>query len=359
MTRYKQAGVDLELKDRCSEIFYEAAVKTFKNRQGRLGEPIIARGGFSGPIHIPELKDAYLLKNSDGVGTKVEVAELVGRHDTIAFDLLAMVCDDAAVMGAEPFALTNTLNVSTLSLRTIEQLADGLVRAAERARVAVVGGEIAVLGERLRGEYIWDADALAVLERPKAFQKEAIQPGDRIVGLKERGFRSNGFSLIRKILKKCFGPRWIEEPYDAKRSWGEVALMPSVIYTPLLVDAVGAYGQKGRAKLKGAAHITGGGIPGNLPRCLPEGLGAYIDAPSPFEPLLKLQELGNVDDREAYRVWNMGLGMLMVTNDERIFEIAYEHGVEALAVGEVIDEAKIIIKNQGHFKKEHELIYEI
>ncbi len=349
--------------DRCSEIFYEAALKTFQNRNGRFGEPIVARGGFSGPVYIKDLKDAYLLKSSDDVGTKIEVAELMYKHDTIAFDLLAMVCDDAAVMGAEPFALTNSLNASRLDIEVIEQLAGGLVKAAERARVAVVGGNVAVL-DRVHGLYLWDADVIAVLERQKALKKEAIKPGDKIIGLRERGFRSNGFTLIRRILKERFGPRWVEEPYDAKRSWGEVALTPSIIYTPILVEAVGAYGQNGRAKILGAAHITGGGIPGNLPRCLPidgqkpKSLGAYIDV-EPLGPMLKLQELGGVDDREAYRVWNMGAGMLIVTNDDEIFKIAEEYGVEAVKAGEVIDEPKIIIKNRGFFGREEELIYDV
>jgi phosphoribosylformylglycinamidine cyclo-ligase len=248
--------------------------------------------------------------------------------------------------------------VSRLNLSTIEQLADGLVKAAQRARVAVVGGEIAVLTDSIRNEYLWDADVVAVLERQKTLQSETIKPGDKILGLREHGFRSNGFTLLRKILQQQFGVRWTDKPYDNRRSWGEVALTPSLIYTPVIVDAVGAYGQMSRARLKGAAHITGGGIPGNLPRCLPHGLGAYIDV-EPLEPMLKLQELGNVKDREAYRVWNMGVGMLIVTNDEEIFEIAQGHAVEAIEAGEVINEPKIVIQNRGLFQKERELVYEI
>jgi phosphoribosylformylglycinamidine cyclo-ligase len=358
MAPYRESGVDLDLSGRCSRVLYEAALQTFADRKGRFGEPCVEYGGFSGPVYIPELEDAYLLKNSDGVGTKVEVAEKLGKHDTIAFDLLAMVCDDAAAMGAEPFAVTNTLNVRELNVRIIGQLARGLAEAAGRARVAVVGGELAVLGKRIEGEYIWDADCLAVLERSKAFRKDSIDPGDRIVGLREKGFRSNGFSLIRVILEERYGPDWVHAPYDAKRTWGEVALTPSVIYTPILVDAVGAYGEPPKAKIDGAAHITGGGIPGNLPRCLPKGLGARVSV-EPLEPMVRLQELGDVGDREAYRVWNMGVGMLFITNDDHLFEIAHEHGVEACEVGEVIDEPKIIIENRGAFRRGKELVYEI
>lgn len=358
MTTYREAGVDRDLSERCSRMLYEAARQTFANRQGRFGEPSGEFEDFSGPVYVAELRDAFLLKNSDGVGTKVEVAEKLGKHDTIAFDLLAMVCDDAAALGAEPFAVTNTLNVRSLKVNVVEQLARGLVEAARQARVAVVGGELAVLGERLRGEYLWDADCLAVLERSKAFRREEIRPGDRLVGLKERGFRSNGFSLIRKILEERFGPGWVEAPYDSKRSWGEVALTPSVIYTPLIVDAVGAYGEPPRAAIQGIAHITGGGMPGNLPRCLPPGLGARLTV-EPLEPMLRLQELGNVPDEEAYRVWNMGVGMLVIADDDTIFEIAREHGVDAQEVGEVIAEPRIVIRNRGAFRKERELIYAI
>ena len=355
--RYRESGVDLELGERCSRVMYEAAVATFANRKGRFGEPLIERGGFSGPVYIQELKDAYILKNSDGVGTKVEIAQLMDKHDTVACDLLAMVCDDAAAMGAEPFAVTDTLNVRRLCLELVEQLASGLVRAAQAARVAVVGGEIAELGEQLNTEYIWDADCLAVLEQGKGPKRDAIKPGDRIVALRSAGFRSNGFSLLRRILKGKFGPRWVDRPYDSKLSWGEVALTPSLIYTPLLVDLFGGYHEEPRAAVKGAAHITGGGVPGNLRRVLPQGLGAYIDL-EPHEPMLHLQELGRVDDREAYRVWNMGAGVLLIANDDRVFALAEEYGIEAQKVGEVTGKPVIRIRNRGYFGEPKELIYE-
>jgi phosphoribosylformylglycinamidine cyclo-ligase len=357
MTRYEESGVDLELGERCSQVMYEAAVATFKSRAGRFGEPKLERGGFSGPIYIQELRDTYILKNSDGVGTKVEVAQLMGKHDTVAYDLLAMVCDDAAAMGAEPFAVTDTLNVKRLRLELVEQLASGLVKAAEAARVAVVGGEIAARGDQLNTEYIWDADCAAVLEQGKGPKRDAIKPGDRIMALRSAGFRSNGFSLIRKILEERFGERWVDRPYDSKLSWGEVALTPSLIYTPLLVDLFGGYGEEPRAEIKGAAHITGGGVPENLPRILPQGLGAYIDL-EPHPPMLRLQELGGVDDREAYRVWNMGAGMVLITNDDKVFELARAHGIEAREVGEVLAEPVIRIRNRGYFQEPKELVYE-
>ena len=358
MTTYRDAGVDLDLSDLCSKIMYEASLQTFDNRDCRFGEPVIESGGFAGPIYIPELDDAYLLKNSDGVGTKVEIAEMMNNHTTMAFDLLAMICDDAAAMGAETFAITDTLNVSDLNLETIIQLAQGLVVAAHRARVAVVGGEIAVLGDRINGQYVWDADGNAILERRKIINKDLIEPGDKIYALLEQGFRSNGFSLIRRILSESLGPDWIDKPYHDELTWGEVAITPSIIYTPIIVDAMGAYGEDISCEIKGIAHVTGGGIPGNLNRALPKGLGAVLDV-EPIPPMLKLQEMGNVQDDEAYRAWNMGAGMILICNDEKIIEIAESHDVDAVEVGEVTAKAEIVIKNNGFYKNEAELIYEI
>lgn len=358
MASYRDAGVDLELSKRCSQLFYEAALRTFSNRKGRFGEPEVAPGAFSGPIYVSRLEDAYLMKNSDGVGTKIEVAERLGEHESIAFDLLAMTCDDAAAVGAEPFAVTNTLNVRDLDVDRIHELAEGLVRAAQRARVAVVGGEIAVLGKRIGGEYTWDADVIAVLERGKRLDPGNVRPGDPVIGLREEGFRSNGFSLIREVLERRHGPDWVHCEYDARRTWGEAALTPSVIYTPLIVDAVGPYGEGGKASIKAAAHITGGGIPGNLPRCLPKGLGARLDVLPP-EPVLRLQELGGVPDEEAYRVWNMGVGMVVVTDDERLTQLAGDYGVKAEVIGEVTDEPRVRIENRGWFQEEGELRFEL
>jgi phosphoribosylformylglycinamidine cyclo-ligase len=358
MTTYRDAGVDVGLSDLCSKIFYDAAKETFANRRGRFGQPAVERGGFSGPIYVPELRDAYIVKNSDGVGTKVEIAEQLNKHDTIAFDLVAMVCDDAIALGAEPFALTETLNVNTLKRDIIEPLAEGLVVAAKRARVAVVGGEIAVLGDRIRGEYIWDADVNGVLEVSKKLPKESIQPGDKIVALQERGFRSNGFSLIRHILNIAFGSNWVHESYNSNLSWGDVVLEPSIIYTPVIVDAIGGYREESRVEIKAVAHITGGGIPGNLPRALPVGMGAQLDISTP-DVMRELQNLGQVSDSDAYQTWNMGAGMLVVCNGKELSEIAESHGVSAEVVGEIIGQPVLKIRNRGFFESTTELVYEI
>lgn len=359
MTTYKDSGVDQELKDKCSAIMYEAAIKTFENRKGRFGKPETARADFTGPVYISELKDAYIVKNSDGVGSKPEITERMDKYDTIAFDLFAMVCDDAVTAGAEPFAVTNTLNVRHHDLRITEQLANGMLEAARVARVAVVGGEIAELGDQLTCSYTWDADVIGLVEMHKRLTlKRDIQVGDRIVGFQHIGFRCNGYTLLRKVLAETFGKEWHKQPYDRQHTWGEIALIPSQIYTPVIVDAVGAYKEPAKVKIKGVAHITSGGIPGNLPRILPPKLGASVSV-KPYEPMLALQEMGNVPDREAYMVWNMGVGMLVITNDDAIFELAKLYGVKAFIAGEVIKEPRIEIENHAFFKDEATLVFPI
>jgi phosphoribosylformylglycinamidine cyclo-ligase len=356
---------------------YDASKMTFINRIMKFGEPVMLEGGFSGPIYIEEL-DSYMLLNSDGVGTKSMVAELVGKYDTLAYDLLAMVCDDAIAVGAEPFALTNTLNVKEQNEEVTKQLAKGLVEASKEAGVAVVGGEIAELSDMMACGYMWDATVAAIVKKEKMITGEGIEPGDHIVGLASDGFRSNGMTLIRKILEKnprklgknvaqnlfaimlpFIGNKWYEMSFDENKTWGEEVLTPSRIYTPLIMSMHGRYDEEAKIELKGIAHVTGGGIPGNLSRILPGGMGANIRPPEPHKAMLRLQEIGGVDDKEAYKVWNMGLGMIVVTNHVcRINEESLKFGITPHYLGKVTDDNCITLANKGFYKKEKELCFE-
>ncbi len=358
MITYKESGVDVDLGNKCSRIMYKACQRTFINRKDRVGEPIKLAGGFSGPLRLKGIGSAILLKNSDGVGTKVDIASATGKHDTMGFDLLAMICDDAASAGAEPIAVTNTLNVKKLSPSVIKQLAEGLVKGAKAAQVAVVGGEIAELGDKINHGYIWDGDALAISTEAKTLGPK-IKPGDLIVGIASDGFRSNGYSLIRKILSENLGPQWYRKDFNHHESWGQVTLKPSRIYTPFLVDCFGAYHNPSSVPIKKAAHITGGGLIHNLSRILPAGLGATIEPLRPHEPMLALQKMGNVPDQEAYRTWNMGVGLCIVTPDQKVLKKAITYNLRAEIIGEVTEENRIEISNRGYFQKKGVLKYEL
>ena len=362
MTTYQDAGVHLSLGDKASEIMYEAARETWKNRAGLLGEVIVPFDDFSGlrTIDVSNLPKGTLMNiGFDGIGTKVEIAERVGDHSTMAFDLFAMVCDDAVIRGAEPVLIGSILDLNTLGddqrdhIDVIRQLADGYVKAAADAGVAVVNGEVAELGLRVGGvgDFCcnWGAAVVWFAKREHILTGEDVRPGDTIVGLREEGFRSNGLSLLRKAMSDLHGDVWHTLPFEGK-TMGEWALWPSRIYSRTVVDMVGGFEKGARAKVHAAAHITGGGVPGKLGRALKKsGYGARLDdlfTPSPL--MLYCQEHAGIADKEAYRTWNMGQGMALVTPEpDVVLDIAKEHGVEAKVIGSVQEQATIDIKSKG------------
>ena len=336
MATYKESGVDVELGDKCSKIAYEAAKSTFPGRKGMIGEPMVGDGGFAGLL---DMGDFYLVQNDDGVGTKIEVAEMTGDFSTMGYDLLAMVADDAICMGAEVISVSNTLDAPKLDQAMVEGLMTGLKKAALEQKIVVPGGELAELGNALNGA-VWNATAVGIVAKDRVLTGAGIKEGDAVIGLKSAGIRSNGSSLARMILKEAYGENWTAEKFDSTRTWGEVFLTPSKIYHRSILNIIGGYGEEKDHVIKGIVHNTGGGIRGNLPRLLkPLGLGAKLDAliePHPF--MLKLMELGGVNLEEAYKTWNMGVGMMMIAESDdadTLLEQLQTQGIEAQVMGYV------------------------
>jgi phosphoribosylformylglycinamidine cyclo-ligase len=364
MATYKDAGVDLDLGDVCSRIMFEASKRTWINRKGRIGEILAPVDDFSALryLSISGLSGLAMSMNFDGVGTKMELAERLSTHTQsfqhhvgIAHDLFAMVCDDAVVRGAEPIAVGSILDMNRLNATLVEKLAEGMVTAAQKARVAVINGEIAELGDRVGGygeiHYNWGAAAAWITHVDRLITGRNVTPGHAIVSLAETGFRSNGLSLVRKVFASAYGDNWHKKEYNG-RNLAEIALTPSQIYTAAIVDMFGAHGYQPRASVMGVAHITGGGIPGKLGRLLRiSGFGAEIT--DPFDPaavMLHCQTLGAISDREAYRTWNMGNGMLVITDDPtNVIRCATEHGITAKVAGTISDSPGISIRNRGAF----------
>lgn len=342
MTSYKDAGVDIQRGDECSKIAYSAAMETFAGRKGMMGEPVTEEGGFTGMLDMGEF---YMVQNDDGVGTKIEVAEKLGQFETLGYDLIAMVADDAVCVGAEVVSVTNTLDVPKLDKKMVEGLMMGLKKAALEQKIVVPGGELAELGTALNGA-VWNATAVGIVEKHKVITGESIEAGDALIALKSDGIRSNGLTLARKILEDKFGDDWVNEDFGFGFTWGERLLRPSKIYHHALLNLIGRYGEEPIVTVKGLVHNTGGGIKGNLPRLLKKkGLGADLHRlPEPHEFMKKLQELGEVTDEEAYKTWNMGVGMLMVVaQDEvdKVLEALKHEGIEAVAAGEVTTDSEI------------------
>ncbi len=339
----KQSGTDINSGNEASKIAYRYAMDTFSNRQGKAGEIAVKnKGGFSNLLIFGNQRIGI---GSDGTGTKAEIAERTGIYRTLGYDLTAMVADDLAAMGFEPTNLSNVIDVDFLDKSIIEELMIGLREACNFAGIAVTGGEIAELGNRIGGygnrmHFNWSATAIGVLPEnlPAAIDGSQIKVGDHIIALKSQGFRSNGFSAVRKILFDHLGEDWHKQPYDSQMTWGEKILTPSLIYAPAVSQII----KKG-VELKGIAHITGGGIFDNLQRVLKiVKRGALLETLyQPLPEMLKIQELGKISNEDAYLWWNMGNGMLLVVNQEdsdSILDILEAEGYEAQVAGRIIPE---------------------
>ncbi len=366
MSLYKKAGVDIAMGDLCSALAYTSAKKTFASRKGRMGQPVNIEGGFTGAL---DFGNFYLVFNSDGVGSKMLVGNMCGIYDTLGYDLLAMVADDAICVGAETVAITNTIDTNKVSEKMVGPLMKGLEKACKEQKVVIPGGEIGEMPDMVKTT-LWNSSAIGIVEKNKMIMGKNIQPGDTIVGLKSRGFRSNGFALVRHVLQKKFGAGWWKKKFDVSASsgnkslknktWGEMILTPSLIYSGALLELLGRFGEPRTCDIKGIAHITGGGIPGNIPRCL-NGFGASLDNLfEPHEMMLKLQEFGRVTDEEAYEVWNMGLGMAVVTNEaDQLISHMKTHAIQARVIGKVIKEPIVEFISKGFFKNGKKIVERI
>ncbi|HRI29702.1 MAG TPA: AIR synthase-related protein [Chitinophagales bacterium] len=327
----KPSGYDIDLGNQCSQNAFNWAKKTFVNRQGKPGEIALkVDGAFSNMLLFNGLK---LGITSDGIGTKIELAERTGIYNTLGYDLVAMVADDLIAGGFVPTSISNILDVDHLHYNTIDQLMQGLHHAANFAGIAVTGGEIAELGNRIGGwgngmHFNWCSTAIGILHPSlqTPIDGSQVHEGDAVIALRSRGFRSNGFSAVRRIMSQNFGNNWHTQQYTDAHTWGEVLLTPSLIFAPAVIRALNE-----GIHIKGIAHITGGGIADNFRRVLKVNqLGANLHnlfEPHPF--MEELQQLGNLSPQDAYLYWNMGNGMLLVVPQNQV-----NKAIDALQQGE-------------------------
>jgi len=341
---------DLDRKDLASRSAATWAARTQAFREGLPGacDPELRAHYAQASL----VDGARIATTSDGIGTKIEIAERTRVYDTLAFDLVAMVVDDLAAAGATPLLLTNVLDVDRIDPTVVDGLMRGLHDAAKKARIAVTGGEIAELGTRIGGygdgmHFNWCATAIGHYPPGRVpVTGAAMQPGDVICAIASPGFRSNGFSLLRRVLEASFGPSWHAEPAFGA-TWGALALTPSVIYAPVVTELL----ELG-VTLHGLAHVTGGGIPNKLGRVLARTpFGANLTDPFEVsEPILEVQRLGGVADGDAYRAWNMGQGFLVVCPEReaaRVLDVCSRHGHLARVAGRVDDTRSIRVRSRG------------
>ncbi len=348
--KYALAGVNIEEGDASSSIAGKFAGTTFAGRKNKIGEPVKLLGGFAG---ILDFGKYYLVTGDDGVGTKMEVAERLGKFDSLGADLVAMVSDDAVCLGAEVVSMTNTLDAAKLDRKIVGELLKGLAHFCLKQKIVIAGGELAEVGDAVNG-MVWNATAIGIVAKKRVILGDKIKAGDIVIALRENGLRSNGFSLARKILKDNFGKDWHKEkPALAKagvgnKTWGEILLTPSEIYHAAVLGLVGRFGEKRSVDVRGICHVTGGGIPGNLPRILKnKKLGAKLDNLWPIPKFVEeLIRLGKVDLEEAREVWNLGNGMLIVVaakDTARSLKILAKNKIAARIAGAITNSGKIEI----------------
>lgn len=306
---YAQAGVSIEAGDEAVNRIREVVSRT--SRREVLG----GIGGFGGlfALDTSRYRAPVLVASADGVGTKLEVARHMGRYDTVGVDLVAMLVDDLVCVGAEPLFVLDYVAVGQLRPERLVELVTGIARGCQLAHVALLGGETAEHGGVMRSDDLDVAGfALGVVERGSELGPDRLREGDVLLGLASPGLRSNGYSLARSVLVTSEAA--LHEPAfaGAARSLGDELLVPSVIYAP----AVRAMIEQFAGAVRGAAHITGGGIVGNVGRILPSTLDATIDMNSFETPeiFFEIQRRGRVSADEMTRVFNCGLGMVVAVD---------------------------------------------
>jgi phosphoribosylformylglycinamidine cyclo-ligase len=306
---YRKAGVDIEAGEKAVERIKGLARSTFRP------EVLQDLGGFGGlfALDLKGLSDPVLVAGCDGVGTKLKLAFAAGKHNTVGIDCVAMCVNDILVQGAEPLFFLDYLAVGKLLPAQVEEIVSGVAEGCRQAGCALLGGEMAEMpGFYPAGEYDLAGFAVGLVNRSALIDGSSIGSGDAVIGLASSGLHSNGYSLARKVLLEEANLLLTDIQPALGLTLAEEMLRPTLIYVQAVLKALKKF------PIRGMAHITGGGLPGNLPRILPEGLQAEIETTAwPAPEIFKLiSELGPVQRGEMFRTFNMGIGYCLIVPAE-------------------------------------------
>ena len=329
---YKEAGVDVDKGDDFVRSIKSLVEGTFRP------DVLTKLGGFAGcvSLNLRRYKKPVLVSSTDGVGTKLKIAFSMDRHDTVGIDLVAMCVNDIIVIGARPLFLLDYLAVSKLEPNRAKKVVGGIVKGCLEAECSLIGGETAEMpGFYKKGEYDLAGFAVGILEEDQIIDGSGIRIGDRLIGIASSGLHSNGFSLVRKVLLERHKLDLRKRVAEIGERLGETLLRPTRIYVKTILDLLRDFSPHGMA------HITGGGITGNLPRILPKGCKAVIrkgtwDVP-PIFPFL--QERGNISEDEMYKTFNNGIGMILVIPSEEsqnVMARLQALGEKGFIIGEIV-----------------------
>lgn len=325
---YRDAGVDIDAGEALVERIKPLAART------RRPELLAGVGGFGALLTLPAgLREPVLVAGTDGVGTKLLLARELGRYDTIGVDLVAMCVNDVLCHGAAPLAFLDYYATGKLAVDEAAEVVRGIAHGCMQAGAALAGGETAELpGLYAPGDFDLAGFCIGVVERARIVDGQAVQAGDVLVGIASSGVHSNGYSLVRRLVSASNTA--LDMPLEG-RTLGEALLEPTRIYVNAVLSTLDT------VPVHAIAHITGGGLPGNVPRVLPDGLGARIDATAFARPAVFdwLQRAGGIGEDEMWRTFNCGVGMVLVvpaSAAERTVEVLQHWGETAWPIGEVV-----------------------
>jgi phosphoribosylformylglycinamidine cyclo-ligase len=329
---YRDAGVDVDAGNRSVEEIKEAVRSTY--RPEVLGD----LGGFGG-LFAPDFsgyKEPVLVSGTDGVGTKLQIAFMAGRHDTIGPDVVAMCVNDVLAQGAEPLFFLDYLAVGKLDPKQVREIVSGVAAACRESGCALIGGETAEMAGFYKiGEYDIAGFCVGVAERAKLLPTDDIEPGEVLIGLPSSGLHSNGFSLVRKICFERMGFTAASRIQELAGTLGEELLKPTRLYPKIVNPLLKKF------RIKGIIHVTGGGFYDNIPRALPDGVSVRV-APGtwPIPPIFELlKQWGNVSGFEMFRTFNMGIGMILITPESEagaIIEDLTARGERSFLIGKAV-----------------------
>jgi len=342
---YRDAGVDIDAGNESVSLIKDAVRATYRS------EVMGDLGGFGGlfALNTKDYKEPILVSGTDGVGTKLRLAFLLNKHDTIGQDAVAMCVNDILVQGAEPLFFLDYLAVGKLEPIQVAEIVTGVARACKESGCALIGGETAEMaGFYPIGEYDIAGFSVGVAERSKLITPARVKAGDVLLGLPSSGVHSNGYSLVRKIVfeRKGFkGDEYIEE---LGQTIGEELLTPTRLYPRICLPLIREF------DIHGMVHITGGGFYENIPRALPEHMGAEVNGAAwTIPPVFRLlQEWGNVDWTEMYRTFNMGIGMVLIVSSDEADRITAQLNAQnetVYHIGHVTEGAHEVVIKGGVF----------
>jgi phosphoribosylformylglycinamidine cyclo-ligase len=326
---YKKAGVNISLGNKFVKQITPLVRKTFRP------EVYSDLGGFSGLFQLKKYRNPLLVSGTDGVGTKLKIAFMMDKHDTVGIDLVAMCVNDLVVTGAEPLFFLDYLASGKLELNRSLAIIKGIIEGCRQSGCALIGGETAEMPSFYeKGEYDLAGFAVGVVEKKELIDGKKIKPGDLVIGLGSTGLHSNGYSLARKIVFEEARLKINQNIPDLGEKLGNVLITPTRIYVKTILKLLK------RFSLNGMAHITGGGITENLPRVLPASCKAVIFKknwePPPIFSLLK--RLGKVEEGEMFRDFNMGVGFILIVPEnegDRVISAANRLGEKASIIGQI------------------------